>query len=73
MTRLVEYLIARGEGQLGWRADYEAAIQERWHSAAPYATLAGHYAGLLEDLITALGGGQTALAIARAAEREGRI
>lgn len=50
-SRLRKYLEARERGGFGWGANYDSTVAPDGN----YAYLAGHYAGLLDDVLRAIG------------------
>jgi hypothetical protein len=54
-ARLHRYLDARRDGDLGWVARYEGEVCPGRGPDATVAWLAGHYQGLLDDLIAIVG------------------
>lgn len=56
--RLIDYLTAKQHARCGsvpsWRADYENQFKSEWENK--WAWLAGHYSGMLDTLISVLGG-----------------
>ena len=53
MSRLSEYLSARAAGGMGWVDRYEKSLFG--DGDVNYGLLAGHYQGLVGDIITAVG------------------